>query len=63
VKRFAIPIASAGLVLLLAAGAVAAASPAPTAPATVAPAAAPGPADSFGSIADILGLTHTKPLS
>jgi hypothetical protein len=59
-KRFAIPIASAGLVLLLAAGAVAAASPAPTAQATAAPAATPGPAISTGSIADILGLTSAQ---
>jgi hypothetical protein len=59
-KRFAIPIASAGLVLLLAAGAVAAASPAPTTPATAALAATPGPAISTGSIADILGLTSAQ---
>ena len=59
-KQFAIPIASAGLVLLLAAGAVAAASPAPTAQATAAPAAAQGPANSTGSIADILGLTSVQ---
>lgn len=59
-KRFAIPIASAGLVLLLAAGAVVAASPAPTAPATTVPAAAPGPANATGSIAAILGLTNAQ---
>jgi hypothetical protein len=59
-KLFAIAIASAGLVLLLAAGAVAAASPAPTAPATTAPAAAPGPANATGSIAAILGLTDAQ---
>ncbi len=65
-KSLAIPFAGAGLVLLLAAGAVAAASPAPTAPvpvapaATLAPAATPAPAQTTGTIAAILGLTDTQ---
>jgi hypothetical protein len=59
-KRFSIPIAGAGLVLLLAAGAVAAASPAPSAPATTSPAAAPGATNATGSIAAILGLTDAQ---
>jgi hypothetical protein len=59
-KKLAIPIAGAGLVLLLAAGAVAAASRAPTAPATTAPAATPATANSTGSIAAILGLTDAQ---
>jgi hypothetical protein len=59
-KRYAIPIAGAGLVLLLAAGAVAAASPATTAPVTTAPAATPGQANSTGSIPAILGLTNAQ---
>ncbi len=60
-KSLAIPIAGAGLVLLLAAGAVAAASPAPIAPAaTTAPAATPAPATSSGTIAAILGLTDAQ---
>ena len=65
-KSVAIPIAGAGLVLLLAAGAVAAASPAPTAPVTIAPAATPAPAatqapvTSTGTVAAILGLTDTQ---
>ena len=60
-KSLAIPIAGAGLVLLLAAGAVAAASPAPIAPAaTTAPAATPAPATSTGMIAAILGLTDAQ---
>jgi hypothetical protein len=62
-KSLAIPIAGAGLVLLLAAGAVAAASPAPIAPAaTTAPAAtpSPAPATSSGPIAAILGLTNDQ---
>jgi hypothetical protein len=65
-KSIAIPIAGAGLVLLLAAGAVAAASPAPTTPATIAPAATnapvvtPAPVVSAGPIAAILGLTDAQ---
>ena len=65
-KTLAIPFAGAGLVLLLAAGAVAAASPAPTAPVTLAPAAttAPGttsaPVHATGTIAAILGLTDAQ---
>jgi hypothetical protein len=69
-KSIAIPIAGAGLVLLLAAGAVAAASPAPTAPSTApvtiapavtaAPAVTPAPAASTGTIAAILGLTDAQ---
>jgi hypothetical protein len=65
-KSLAIPITGAGLVLLLAAGAVAAASPAPTTPvtiapaATTAPAATPGPATATGTIAAILGLTDAQ---
>ena len=59
-KKLAIPIAGAGLVLLLAAGVVAAASPAPTAPATTAPAATPATANAAGSIAAILGLTDAE---
>ena len=68
-KSLAIPIAGAGLVLLLAAGAVAAASPAPTAPvtiapaATTAPAATPAPVTSTGTIAAILGLTDAQVMS
>ena len=69
-KSLAIPIAGAGLVLLLAAGAVAAASPAPTTPstapvtiapaATAAPATTPAPVTSAGTIAAILGLTDAR---
>jgi hypothetical protein len=72
-KSLALPIAGAGLVLLLAAGAVAAASPAPTAPshapvtiapaATAAPAVTPAPATSTGTIAAILGLTDAQVMS
>jgi hypothetical protein len=65
-KSLAIPIAGAGLVLLLAAGAVAAASPAPAAPLTIAPAATtapgstPAPTTTTGPIAAILGLTDAQ---
>ena len=65
-KRFAIPLAGAGLALLLAAGVAAAATPAPTGPvtavptATTAPAAAPAPVQSSGTIAAILGLTDAQ---
>ena len=68
-KSVAIPIAGAGLILLLAAGAVAAASPAPTAPVTVVPAATtapaltPTPVASNGTIAAILGLTDAQVMS
>jgi hypothetical protein len=72
-KSLAIPIAGAGLILLLAAGAVAAASPAPTAPSTApvtigpavtaAPAAMPAPATSTGMIAAILELTDAQVMS
>ncbi|HEY5434781.1 MAG TPA: hypothetical protein VIK13_06080 [Candidatus Limnocylindrales bacterium] len=53
-KRLAIPLAGAGLILILAAGAVAAATPPPTAPVTLAPVQAPG------TIAAILGLTDAQ---
>ena len=65
-KTLAIPFAGAGLILLLAAGAVAAASPVPTAPVTVAPAATPAPiatpapAQTTGTVAAILGLTDAQ---
>jgi hypothetical protein len=65
-KRLVIPIAGAGLVLLLAAGAVAAATPAPTAPVTIVPVAAtppaatPAPVQATGTVAAILGLTDAQ---
>ena len=65
-KSLAIPIAGAGLILLLAAGAVAAASPVPTVPptiapvATTAPLATPAPIQATGTIAAILGLTDAQ---
>jgi hypothetical protein len=66
-KRFAIPIVGAGLVLLFAAGAVAAASPGPTAlaatpapAATTAPAPTQAPVRAVGTVAAILGLTNAQ---
>ncbi|HYO44979.1 MAG TPA: hypothetical protein VES19_17410 [Candidatus Limnocylindrales bacterium] len=60
-KRFAIPVAGAGLVLLLAAGVVAAASPAPVAPTvTPTPVVTPAPAATTGTVAAILGLTDAE---
>ena len=60
-KRLAIPLAGAGLVLILAAGAVAAATPPPTAPvATTAPGATPAPVQAPGTVAAILGLTDAQ---
>ena len=63
-KKLLAPIAGAGLLLVLAAGAVAAASPAPTAPAVTAPAATSAPAvapsAANGTVAAILGLTDAE---
>jgi hypothetical protein len=60
-KRLAIPLAGAGLILILAAGAVAAATPPPTAPvATSAPGATPAPVQTPGTLAAILGLTDAQ---
>ena len=59
-KTLALPFAGAGLVLLLAAGAVVAASPAPTAPATAAPVVTAAPAQAAGTMAAILGLTNAQ---
>jgi hypothetical protein len=71
-KKLVIPLAGAGLILLLAAGIAAAASPAPatpvaavpvttTTPATTAnPATAPAPVQTPGTIAAILGLTDAQ---
>ena len=63
-KKLLAPLAGAGLLLVLAAGAVAAASPAPTAPAVTAPAATSAPAvapsAANGTVAAILGLTDAE---
>jgi hypothetical protein len=70
-KTLALPIAGAGVMLLLAAGAVTAATPPPVAPSpaptvapapTTAPAAAPA-AQAPGTIAAILGLTDAEVMS
>ena len=55
-KSIALPLAGAGLVLLLTVGAVAAATPAPVTPA---PVAVPAPATT-GTVAAILGLTDAQ---
>jgi hypothetical protein len=54
-KKLVLPLAGAGLVLLLAVGAVSAASPAP-----VTPTATPAPAATPGTVAAILGLTDSQ---
>ena len=54
-KKLVLPLAGAGLVLLLAVGAVSAASPAP-----VTPSATPAPAATPGTVAAILGLTDAQ---
>lgn len=60
-KKLVLPFAGAGLVLLLAVGAVSAATPAPVTPAaTTAPAVTPAPAATPGTIAVILGLTDAQ---
>jgi hypothetical protein len=65
-KRLVIPIAGAGLVLLLAAATAPAATPAPTAPVTIVPVAAtppaatPAPVQATGTVAAILGLTDAQ---
>jgi hypothetical protein len=60
-KKLIVPLAGAGLVLLLAVGAVSAASPTPVAPAaTPAPVVTPAPAATTGTVAAILGLTDAQ---
>ena len=60
-KKLVLPLAGAGLVLLLAVGAVSAASPAPVTPAaTPAPVVTPAPAATSGTLAVILGLTDAE---
>jgi len=54
-KKLVLPLAGAGLVLLLTVGAVSAATPAP-----VTPAATPAPAATPGTVAAILGLTDAQ---
>jgi len=54
-KKLVLPLAGAGLVLLLAVGAVSAATPAP-----VTPTATPAPAATPGTVAAILGLTDAQ---
>ena len=54
-KKLVLPLAGAGLVLLLAVGAVSAATPAP-----VTPTATPAPAADPGTVAAILGLTDAQ---
>jgi hypothetical protein len=61
VKQLILPLAGAGLVLLLAVGAVSAASPTPVEPAaTPAPVTTPAPAATSGTLAVILGLTDAE---
>ncbi len=60
-KKLIVPLAGAGLVLLLAVGAVSAATPAPVTPsATTAPVVTPAPAATTGTVAAILGLTDAQ---
>ena len=59
-KKLVIPLAGAGLVLLLAVGAVSAATPAPVTPPTTTPAATPVPAATPGTVAAVLGLTDAQ---
>ncbi len=67
-KKLVLPLAGAGLVLLLGVGAVSAASPATSAPVypwesqppVVAPAITPAPAATTGTVAAILGLTDAQ---